>query len=123
MKRLYRPLNVLFHCVHGAIMILILVGWTIPAARLLHLVVTLLTLASWFILGIWLGPGYCPLTSWHWALKESLGTGRPDKTYIQLVGETILRRTLDGPTVDRLAVLTTIGVAAASLILNLGRFV
>ena len=104
-------------------MVFILIGWTFPAARLAHLVLTLLTLASWFILGIWLGPGYCPVTSWHWKVKESLGTGRPDKTYVQLVGETVLRRRLDGPTVDRLAVLTTIGVAIASLILNAERLV
>ena len=80
------------------------------------------TLASWFVLGIWMGFGYCPVISWHWAVKESLGRGRPEATYVQLVGETLLRRSLNSSAVDRLVVVTTVVVATASLVLNAKRF-
>ncbi len=123
MKRFYRPLNLLFHLVHLALILFVLLAWMFPATRMAHLVLTLLTLASWFLLGIWMGRGYCPVTSWHWALKESLGGGRPEATYIQMVGETLLHRRLDSSAVDRVVVVTTFVVAGASLVLNAKRLI
>ncbi len=50
-----------------------LTGWYWRPLRRLHLVAVLLTLASWFILGIFYGLGYCPLTDWHWAVLRQMG--------------------------------------------------
>ena len=33
----------------------------------------LLTAASWLVLGIWYGIGYCPITDWQWEVKTQLG--------------------------------------------------
>ncbi|HUR31773.1 MAG TPA: hypothetical protein VMZ69_10110 [Saprospiraceae bacterium] len=41
--------------------------------RKAHLLVIDLTIASWFIIGLWKGFGYCFLTDWHWRIKEKLG--------------------------------------------------
>lgn len=122
MKRLYPAFNALFHLVHVTLILFVLLGWMWAPTRTAHLVLTLLTLASWFVLGIWMGPGYCPVTSWHWAIKESLGGGRPEATYVQLLGETLLRRHLNSSAIDRLVVVTTLIVATASLVLNAKRF-
>lgn len=56
-----------------------LFGWIFPATRKLHFIFILLTGASWFILGIWFGIGYCPITDWQWQVKDKLGErGLPD---------------------------------------------
>ncbi len=50
-----------------------LLGWIWRATRRWHLYSVLLTAASWLVLGIWYGIGYCPITDWHWAVKARLG--------------------------------------------------
>ena len=48
-------------------------GWIWQQTRKAHLIVVTATAASWFILGIWFGWGYCPVTDWQWEVKEKLG--------------------------------------------------
>ncbi|HBS88647.1 MAG: hypothetical protein A2W91_18575 [Bacteroidetes bacterium GWF2_38_335] len=48
-------------------------GWIWRRTRKIHLVTMLLTLASWFGAGYWLGWGYCFYTDWHWQVREMLG--------------------------------------------------
>ena len=50
-----------------------LFGWIWRRTQRAHLALILLTAASWFILGNWYGPGYCPLTDWQWDVKTRLG--------------------------------------------------
>ena len=50
-----------------------LLGWIWPATRRWHLYGVLLTAASWLVLGIWYGIGYCPITDWQWEVKTQLG--------------------------------------------------
>jgi len=77
MNPTYLVLNAFFHMLHIAIISFMLVGWLIPETRLAHLMLSLLTLGSWFILGRCMGEGYCPVSDWHWKIKDSLGEGRP----------------------------------------------
>jgi hypothetical protein len=48
-------------------------GWAWKKTRRANLVVLLLTVLSWFFLGIWYGFGYCPSTDWHWQVRMELG--------------------------------------------------
>ena len=66
-------LDYLLTVVHLAIVIFNLFGWIPPATRKAHFISVLVTAASWFILGIWFGIGYCPVTDWQWQVKERLG--------------------------------------------------
>ena len=50
-----------------------LFGWILPATRKAHFICVILTAFCWFILGIWFGVGYCPVTDWEWQVKERLG--------------------------------------------------
>jgi len=50
-----------------------LLGWIWPATRRWHVYGVLLTAASWLVLGIWYGIGYCPITDWQWDVKTRLG--------------------------------------------------
>ena len=56
-----------------------LLGWIWKKTRRLNLICILLTAASWLILGIFYGFGYCPPTDRHFNIPGKLGyTGLPD---------------------------------------------
>ncbi|HEX6333464.1 MAG TPA: DUF2784 family protein, partial [Flavisolibacter sp.] len=41
--------------------------------------------ASWFLLGIWYGWGYCVCTDWHWDVREQLGYRDQQRSYIHFL--------------------------------------
>lgn len=122
MRRLYPLINAVFHAVHVALITFVLVGWMFPATRLAHLVLVLLTLGSWFVLGIWMGRGYCPVTDWHWKIKERIGEGRPPGTYIETALQRLMPGRAAGGGTDRGVVVITFVVAVLSLLLNVRQF-
>lgn len=63
---------------HTAWTLFNLTGWIFKITRKAHRITLLLTAASWGILGIRYGFGYCLCTDWHWQILEKLGeTGLP----------------------------------------------
>ena len=116
---LYFFLNGIFHCFHIAIIVFAMTGWMFPRFRLGHLVLMLLTLGSWFILGHWLGSGYCPVSDWHWKIKQALGEGRPGGTYIHLLLQRVTGMELDSPSVNRMVVIVTVLLTGLSLGMNI----
>lgn len=118
----YRLLNGLFHVVHVTIILFIMLGWIVPSLRIAHLALVLLTLSSWFILGQWLGTGYCPVSDWHWKLKAALGEGKPNGTYIHQLLQTLTGRELKADVVDKCVVIGTFVILGISLMLNLSAF-
>lgn len=116
-RALYPFLNVVFHGAHISIILFVLLGWALPSLRQLHLALLGLTLGSWFILGQWLGIGYCPISDMHWKLKESFGEGRPEGTYIHYVLQKLTGKTLSSPRVDKMTTRVTLSLAALSLTL------
>jgi hypothetical protein len=123
MKPLYPLFNAFFHLFHAALITFVLVGWMFPATRMAHLILVLLTLGSWFVLGIWMGMGYCPITEWHWKIKDALGEGRPRMSYVQFVLQKLLHRSLNAAVIDRGVVVITVVVALASVAVNVRHFV
>ena len=65
--------DVIFTLLHIIIILFNLSGWILPATRKAHFICIVITAFCWFILGIWFGLGYCPLTDWQWSIKEQLG--------------------------------------------------
>ncbi len=87
---LLQVLDVFFVVFHSALILFVLFGWILRPFRPLHLIVVLLTGASWFILGLFYGIGYCPLTDWHWQVLRQLGeTGLPP-AYVQYILQRLL---------------------------------
>ena len=118
MKRAaYAILNPLFHGFHAVVIAFTVFGWWVPQLRLFHLLFILATLACWYIVGLWLGLGWCPVTDLHWRIKAVLGEGRPQVTYIHFV---ISRLGLGwaASRVDRVVLATTLAVTALSIGLN-----
>ena len=93
-------LNYFFFIFHTVFTLFNLVGWAFRPARKLHLITMLLTAASWFILGIWYGWGYCVCTDWHWDVREKLGYNDRSNSYIHFLINKITGIDLDPELVD-----------------------
>src|SRR5690348_11449845 len=78
-------LNLFFFVFHTAFTLFNIVGWAFRSTRKLHLITMLLTAASWFILGIWYGWGYCVCTDWHWRVREAMGYHDRSDSYIHFL--------------------------------------
>ena len=75
-------LNYFFFVFHTVLIVFNVFGWIFVKTRKLHLYVLLITLFSWFVLGIWYGLGYCFLTDWHYEVLRKLGETQMPQSYI-----------------------------------------
>ncbi|MGA8514594.1 MAG: DUF2784 family protein [Burkholderiaceae bacterium] len=117
---LYFALNLLCHVVHVALILFVLLGWLFAPLQAAHLALVLGMLGCWFILGRWLGAGYCPITDAHWRIKAALGPGRPPSSYIHY----LLARlgwAVNPAKLDRNVGLAAIGIALLSVAVNVPR--
>lgn len=87
---MYNFLDVFFLIFHSALILFNLFGWIYRKTRRLNLIILVLTGLSWFVLGIFYGMGYCPLTDWHWQVLDHLGKTSPYSSYVQYLLERIL---------------------------------
>jgi hypothetical protein len=95
-----RFLDILLTIIHLSIILFNLFGWIPKVTRKAHFIVILLTAASWFLLGIWFGIGYCPVTDWQWQVKERLGERNLPNNFIEYVAEKLSGRNFDSGFVD-----------------------
>ena len=112
-------LNLFFFVFHAAWMLFNCVGWAWRRTRRVHLATVLLTAASWFILGIWYGWGYCICTDWHWQVRRKLGLHDTSPSYTHLLIYKLTGLNLDPLVTDTLTGTIFALVAALSIILNL----
>jgi hypothetical protein len=84
-----RFLDVLLTIVHLGIVLFNLFGWIPKATRKAHFISILLTAASWFLLGIWYGMGFCPVTEWQWNVKAKLGERNIPGNFIEYIAEKV----------------------------------
>jgi len=87
-----------------------LFGWIFPATRKANFICILITAFCWFVLGIWFGWGYCPITDWQWQVKERLGETDLPSSFITYYAEKITGRHFSNNFID---LLTLICFAAA----------
>jgi len=123
MKTFYKVSDLALVVIHGVIIIFTLFGWILPATRLAHLCWIVVTLCCWYVLGIWFGMGYCPVTDLQWRLKKKMGIGRPEKTFVQFWLERITRRAWTIRGADCLTEGITMVSGAISLALNVRRWI
>ncbi len=119
---LYILLNVLCHGVHLAFILFMLLGWMFAPLQAAHLATVLGMLGCWFVLGRWLGAGYCPITDLHWRIKAALGPGRPPTSYIHFVLAQ-LGWPLNPAKLDQTVGISAIGIALLSALVNIPRLV
>ncbi len=115
-------LDIFFVVFHSFFILFILFGWLVPRLRMLHLACVLLTGASWFILGIFYGIGYCPLTEWHWQVLRELGkTGLP-LSYVQYILHRLLGIFISASTADTITLLGWLASLVISVFLQVRKY-
>lgn len=114
-------LDIFFTALHLLIIGFNLFGWLWPRARKIHLWVVALTLASWFILGIWYGIGYCPITDWQWRIKARLGETNLPNSFIKYFADKITGNDYPPDLVDRITLISFIVAIVITLYVNFFR--
>src|SRR5215204_5736713 len=104
-------LDLFLTLVHFSIVGFNLLGWIWPATRKAHFIGILITAASWFLLGIWFGVGYCPVTDWQWSVKERLGEHNLPASFITYYANKITGRLFSDEFISTVTVVC-FGVAA-----------
>ncbi len=106
-------LDIFFVVFHSILILFVLFGWIPRPPRLLHLIAVLFTGASWFILGLFYGIGYCPLTDWHWHVLRQLGETDLPPAYVQYILHRLLGINITPAFSD---IITLLGWAGALII-------
>lgn len=115
-------LDIFFIVFHTAVIIFNLFGWIIRKLRIANLVMLLLTAFSWFVLGIFYGIGYCPLTDWHFKVLERLGYHNLPTSYIKYMIDRLTGGDIEEHTADTLATVLFFAALFISLVLNISDY-
>ena len=95
-----------------------LFGWILPATRKAHFICVILTAFCWFILGIWFGWGYCPVTDWQWHIKEKLGETNLPGSFITYYANKITGRQFSDVFINIITLVLFLLAAAISVYVN-----
>lgn len=98
---------------HFAIIGFNLFGWIWKPLRKAHFIVVCATAACWFIVGIWFGIGYCPITDWDWQVKEKLGEHNLPNSFIKYYADMVTGHPVDASLIDTL---TAVGFFIAAML-------
>ncbi len=112
-------LNLFFFVFHSGLILFNLLGWVWKKTRRANLVLLLLTVLSWFVLGIWYGFGYCPCTDWHWQVRSRLGHVDMSPSYLVFLIRAVTGIEIEKSLVDVFAVTFLLSAVAASSYLNI----
>ena len=116
---LYRFLDIFFMIFHSALVLFNLFGWIWKKTRLANLITLGLTGTSWTLLGIFYGPGYCPLTDWHFRILEHLGKYNLPNSYMKYMIQRLFHVNLPATLVDRGTLVAFLIALGLSLYFNL----
>ena len=115
---MFNVLDIFFVAFHSVLILFNMLGWIWIKTRKINLITLLLTGASWFILGIFYGWGYCPLTDWHWKVLYELGEVQLPNSYIQYLINRLTGINITGHHADIVTVVVYFVSLFISLILN-----
>lgn len=76
-------LDIFFFIFHISIIFLNIIAPFFRKLRNLAMITQVLTLMSWFGLGLFYGIGYCPITDLHWLIKGKLGQTNLPHSFIE----------------------------------------
>lgn len=116
---LYHFLDFFFLVFHSGITVFNLLGWIWKKTRKANLITMTLTGLSWFVLGIFYGIGYCPLTDWHWQVLEKLGRHGLPYSYIKYLIWRLTSLNVDATVVEYATVIGFFVALVMSVILNI----
>lgn len=112
-------LDFFFTVFHTILILFNLFGWIFPATRRLNLIVLLITGGSWFILGLFYGIGYCPLTDWHFQVLENSGYTDLPNSYVTFLIQRFTGHTPNQQLTDTVTMICYFLALVVSVVLNL----
>ena len=115
----YKAADLFFFLFHTTLILFNIIGWAFKRFRIYNLITLLLTAASWFILGIWYGWGYCLCTDWHWDIREKLGYIDNTNSYIDLLIMKIIGLELNDTLIDNATAVVFLVSIILSVALNI----
>ena len=115
----YQLLDIFFLVFHSSVILFNVFGWIWKKTRPYNLTLLLLTAASWFILGIWYGWGYCICTDWHWDILRKMGKSGMPSSYIKYLLQRIFDMDISADLVNLATVVIFFIVLVISVILNI----
>ncbi|MFW6227279.1 MAG: DUF2784 family protein [Bacteroidota bacterium] len=107
---------------HTALTLFNVFGWIFKKTLKLNLITLLLTGGSWFILGIFYGMGYCPLTDWHFDILRKLGADNLPASYLKYLIERLTNYSADPELVNTLTVVFFFVALAISAVMNVRNY-
>lgn len=111
-------LNILLTLAHVVVIGFNMLGWIWKRTRKAHLLVAGITLSCWLLLGIWYGIGYCPLTDWHWQVKEKLGEADLPASFIKYAADKLTGHDISALLIDYITGISFGLAILASLYVN-----
>jgi hypothetical protein len=75
--------------------------------------------ASWFIVGIWYGWGYCFCTDWHWQVREKMGLHDQSTSYVHFLLLKLTGINFQKDLVDKMTLIVFFVSLALSIGLNI----
>ena len=111
-------LDILLSFLHLALTGFNLLGWIWPGSRKAHLITIGATAASWFVLGIWFGWGYCVLTDWQWRIKEKLGETNLPSSFIKYFADKITGKNINASLINTFTLVCFLVAIVLSLYVN-----
>ena len=115
---MYELLDKFFLVFHTLVIAFNLFGWIWRRTRKANLALLLLTGLSWFVLGLFYGIGYCPLTDWHWQVLRKLGRTQLPYSYVKYLADRITGLDFDAGLVEKATALMFFLALAASIFVN-----
>ncbi|MEJ7822947.1 MAG: DUF2784 domain-containing protein [Chitinophagaceae bacterium] len=106
-------LDIFLTFLHFLIIGFVLFGWITPITRKAHFICTIAIAASWLLLGMWFGIGYCPVTDWQWDVKTKLGEQNLPSSFIKYFADKITRKDISSFYID---IITATSFAIAVLL-------
>lgn len=104
---------------HASLTLFNAMGWIWKAARRLNLITLALTGASWFLLGLFYGIGYCPLTDWHFQILNRLGEIHLPSSYLEYLVERLTPLNPSSTLVDTTTAIVFFMALGLSITLNI----
>ncbi len=115
---LLHVLDIFFVVFHSVFILFILFGWICRKWRIIHLTAVVLTGLSWFVLGLFYGIGYCPLTDWHWSVLRQLERTDLPTAYVQYILDRLLGIQITPSFSDTITLLGWLGALLISVYLQ-----
>lgn len=115
-------LDLFFTIFHTTLIFFNLFAWIIKKTRKLNLITLLLTGGSWFVLGIFYGMGYCPLTDWHFKILEKLGQDNLPDSYIKYLADRLTGFDFNPYLIEIVTLMAFFAALAVSVFMNIRDF-